>query len=262
MDRGGFWFSLLSCKPISDSLRSGRSLIGDDLKPSDPMKGMVPPFASKRDFSLPLTTCSSFSECNNERKPIMHDFMGVMENNHKVDQVGEAEHASEEISLDLKVGYGYAPSMAKKRKAISRAGGIKRAKHECHNSTVSLDLKLGLVDPWVIRKKIETSDIGHLARLLLAAECVKKHIFTLWDGERIEKMKNEGVPVAVWDCDTMSEHQLVFKQWRSGSYVLIRKWNDEFVKRRVLKKGDEIGLYWDPNNSRFSFSVLKRALRD
>jgi hypothetical protein len=36
----------------------------------------------------------------------------------------------------------------------------------------------------------------------------------------------------------MSEHQLVFKQWPSGSYVLIRKWNEKLVKRRELKKGD------------------------
>jgi hypothetical protein len=287
MDRGGF-FSLLSCNSISDAFLSARRDDDDSAglslfcnpKASDTMKGRKH-FAEKRDFPImelslfseDKTTShidSSVSESNNERKPITYDFLGVLENDHKV-QVGEAEHdQSEEISLDLKVGYGYdyAP---KKRKAsetsanlpsTSRARGIKRRRLlNSHDGTVSLDLKLAL-DPWAIRKRIECSDIGHLARLLLAADCVKNHIFIRWDAKSIENVENKGVPVAVWDCDTESEHQLLFKKWSSGSYVLIKQWTREFVKRRELKKGDEIGLYWDPNNSRFSFSILKRALRD
>ncbi|KAL4653343.1 hypothetical protein ACB092_01G296100 [Castanea dentata] len=116
---------------------------------------------------------------------------------------------------------------------------------------VSLELKLGL-DPWVIKKRTQLSDIGHLARLLLAADLVKGHILPQWDAKRMEGIKN-GVRVAVWDCDTKSEHQLIFKQWPSnGCYVLNEKWTTDF-------KGDEIGLYWDQSNSRFNFSILKRA---
>jgi hypothetical protein len=72
---------------------------------------------------------------------------------------------------------------------------------------------------------------------------------------------HEGVQVCVWDCDTKSEHQLVFKRWASnGSYVLIEKWKKEFVERRVLNKGDQIGLQWDQTNiSRFNFRILNRA---
>ncbi|KAF2322390.1 hypothetical protein GH714_013222 [Hevea brasiliensis] len=33
----------------------------------------------------------------------------------------------------------------------------------------------------------------------------------------------------------------------------------QFVKRRNLVEGDLIGIYWDPSNSRFNFSVLERA---
>ncbi|XP_062146077.1 B3 domain-containing protein At2g33720-like [Alnus glutinosa] len=125
-------------------------------------------------------------------------------------------------------------------------------------SRVSLELKL-VVDPWVIKKTIETSDLGDLSRLLLARDGVKKHILPQWDANRIESL-HEGVQVCVWDRDTKSEHQLVFKRWPSnGSYVLIGKWKKEFVERRVLNKGDEIGLYWDQTNSRFNFRILNRA---
>ena len=34
---------------------------------------------------------------------------------------------------------------------------------------------------------------------------------------------------------------------------------EDFVKRRDLKVGDEIGFHWDPYKRRFDFSVLKRA---
>jgi hypothetical protein len=62
----------------------------------------------------------------------------------------------------------------------------------------------------------------------------------------------------VWDCDTKSGYQLLFKWRESGSYVVIERWKEDFAKRRELKKGDEIGLYWDPGNSRFNFSLLRQ----
>ena len=45
---------------------------------------------------------------------------------------------------------------------------MKIKSHE-ENNSVSLDLRLGL-DPWVIKKRIEASDIGNLSSLLLTAE--------------------------------------------------------------------------------------------
>uniref|UniRef100_A0A2N9ITB6 TF-B3 domain-containing protein n=1 Tax=Fagus sylvatica TaxID=28930 RepID=A0A2N9ITB6_FAGSY len=151
---------------------------------------------------------------------------------------------SEEVSTELKLGYG--TCIPQKRKATenlvnlslsSTALGAKRMKLNSHEGPngVSLELKLG-IDPWVIKKRIKTSDIGDLSRLLLPADLVKKHILPLWNAERIEKIK-DGVGVGVWDCDTKSEHQLLFKQWASnGSYVLIGKWTVEFVKRRGLEE--------------------------
>ncbi|KAK4603541.1 hypothetical protein RGQ29_012168 [Quercus rubra] len=186
--------------------------------------------------------------------------------------VTKTHHEYTEVSTELKLGYG--SCITNKRKASenlanfslsSTACGIKRMRLSSHKvekgkgpKGVSLKLKLGL-NPWVIKKRIQLSDIGHLARLLLAADLVKGHILPQWDARRIEGIKN-GVQVAVWDCDTKSEHQLTFKQWPSnGCYVLNEKWTTGFVWRRGLKKGDEIGLYWDQSNSRFTFSILNRA---
>ena len=56
--------------------------------------------------------------------------------------------------------------------------------------------------------------------------------------------REKGTTIKVWDVDTLSMHHLVLKRWASfRNYVLIGTWNQEFVKRRELKKGDEIGLH-------------------
>ncbi|KAI4347780.1 hypothetical protein L6164_008562 [Bauhinia variegata] len=70
----------------------------------------------------------------------------------------------------------------------------------------------------------------------------------------------EGIAIEIWYVYTASMHQLVLKKWPSSkSYVFIRKWNQNFVKRRELKRGDKIGFYRDPYYSIFNFSVLERA---
>jgi hypothetical protein len=158
--------------------------------------------------------------------------------------------------LQLKLGSG--TCITRKRKTSCENTSAKTMKLGCRNDA-SLELRLYL-DPWAIKKRIQTSDIGHLSRLLLAANGVKQCILPLWDTRRIENIRN-GVQVAVWDFDTKSEHELTFKKWPSGSYVLIGKWTSEFVRRRNLQKGDEIGLFWDQSNSRFIFSLLNPTPR-
>ena len=161
-----------------------------------------------------------------------------------------------EISLKLKVGCDSYCAKKKRKATENCASGLiifKRMKpadyrelrKEERRSGVSLELKLGQYDPWVIKKTIVTSDLGHL--LLLAADGERRHILPHWDAERIENRKN-GVRVSVWDCDTMSEYQLLFKRWESGSYVFIERWKEDLLKRRSLKKGDGIGVHWDPGN--------------
>ena len=99
---------------------------------------------------------------------------------------------------------------------------VPRTHHE--SEEVSTELKLGLYDPWVMKKKITVSDIDSLSRLLIAKDLVKEHILPQWDPSFIEGIK-DGVAFAVWDFDTKTEHQLRFKQWSSNGSCL--QWNVE-----------------------------------
>ncbi|XP_028763654.1 B3 domain-containing protein At2g33720-like [Neltuma alba] len=153
-----------------------------------------------------------------------------------------------------------------KRKHISSSSedsreGWRRLKKESKNgSSVSTSLKL-YEDPWKIKKTLTESDLGILSRLLLSADMVKNHMLPMLGGEDARAVESEeGAEVRVLDMDTKSMHQLMLKRWSSSkSYVLIGKWSQDFVRRRELHKGDEIGLYWDPYSSLFNFCVLKRA---
>ncbi|GMJ06602.1 hypothetical protein HRI_004329400 [Hibiscus trionum] len=119
------------------------------------------------------------------------------------------------------------------------------------------ELRLGH-DPWCIKKKLTPSDLGNNARLMVAPELVKSHILPHWNDEQLTNIK-AGLPVSVWDCDTNTQHGLVFKVWNEKANVFISNWTKDFVKRRELKHKDEIGLYWDVASSRFNFSLLNRA---
>ncbi|XP_028780559.1 B3 domain-containing protein At2g33720-like [Neltuma alba] len=143
------------------------------------------------------------------------------------------------------------------RRRLKKEGSQESSKK---GSSVSTALKL-YEDPWKIKKTLTESDLGILSRLLLAADMVKRHILPMLGGEGARAAESEeGTQVRVWDTDTKSMHQLLLKRWSSSkSYVLIGKWSQDFVRRRELKKGDEIGFYWDPYTSLFNFCVLKRA---
>jgi hypothetical protein len=201
---------------------------------------------------------SSASE-SREKEPIFYNFMPIPE----IDQpqiskeyvfATKTHDGSEEVSTEPFV---YGSCITKKRKATENL-----ANFPVFLSLTAFETKrLNLVfNPWVIKKRIGTEPF---AGIFLHEDLMKKHVLPLWDARLTEKIK-DGVQVGVWDCDTNSEHQLLFQQWAiSGSsyYVVIGKpWVTEFVKRRGLNKGDEIGLYWDQRNSRFNFSVLKFVL--
>jgi hypothetical protein len=113
--------------------------------------------------------------------------------------------------------------------------------------------------PWKIKKWMTGSDLGSLSRLLVQTNLVKNHILPFFGTDSLEETESgKGTRVRVWDQDSQSEHELVFKKWTSSnSYVFIGKWYKDFVKRRELKVGDLIGLYWDSCNSRFNFCVIQ-----
>ncbi|KAI9124961.1 hypothetical protein K1719_003577 [Acacia pycnantha] len=120
-------------------------------------------------------------------------------------------------------------------------------------------------DPWKIKKVLTGTDVqGHHNRLLLPYDLVESLVCpVLTDEEKSKLDSGEGTEIKFCDVnDNMSVHSLLLKKWpSSGSYVLIRNWTGNFVKRRELKKGDEIGLQWDKFNHRFNFSVLRSFSR-
>ncbi|XWS33926.1 hypothetical protein CRYUN_Cryun22dG0124900 [Craigia yunnanensis] len=173
------------------------------------------------------------------------------------------------LSLQLNLGFDDTRTSKKRermenpsntRKVSSYRSKRNKVEKEEKSKAVVTELSLGQ-DPWCIKKQLFESDLGNMSRLLLASEFVESHVFPFWNADQLTKIK-EGLPVSVWDCDTKTEHELVFKQWNKGSHVLIKNWVKDFVKRRELKLGDEIGLYWDKCSSRFKFSVLNRAARN
>ncbi|PPS03768.1 hypothetical protein GOBAR_AA16904 [Gossypium barbadense] len=142
---------------------------------------------------------------------------------------------------------------SKKRQTMGKlTNGNKRNKVEIPTEVRHHD------DPWCIKKKLYTSDLGNMSRLILPSELVESRILSHWNTDQLAQIE-EGLPVLIWDCDTRTEHEMKFKRWKNGANVLIKNWITQFVKRRELKQGDEIGICWDIANSRFKFSVLNRA---
>ncbi|XWS45624.1 hypothetical protein CRYUN_Cryun15aG0152500 [Craigia yunnanensis] len=167
-----------------------------------------------------------------------------------------------DISLELNLGFDDSCT-SKKRERMENLSSTRnkrnKVEREEKSKAVVTELRLGH-DPWCIKKQLLGSDLGNMSRLLLASELVESHVFPFWNADELTKIK-EGLQVFVWDCDTQTEHEMVFKQWNNGANVLIKNWVKGFVKRRELKLGDEIGLYWDKCSSTFKFSVLNRAAR-
>ncbi|KAL0013031.1 hypothetical protein SO802_000100 [Lithocarpus litseifolius] len=119
---------------------------------------------------------------------------------------------------------------------------------------------LSAVSPWKIKKTLTKSDIGSSSRLLLHQSLVHSHIMAFFSADSVKKIESNGLSVTVFDRDSKSDYELVFKKWPSSkSYVFNGKWHEDFVARRKLKVGDIIGLYWDPCHSKFNFCVLQTA---
>ncbi|KAH1048312.1 hypothetical protein J1N35_039096 [Gossypium stocksii] len=168
-------------------------------------------------------------------------------------EVGERNHHKLKINEALTLATTSDKFTSKKRQTMAKlTNRNKRNKVEIPTEVRHHD------DPWCIKKKLYTSDLGNMSRLILPSELVESHILSHWHTDQLAQIE-EGLPVLVWDCDTHTEHEMKFKRWKNGANVLIKNWITQFVKRRELKQGDEIGICWDIANSRFKFSVLNRA---
>ncbi|XP_045799880.1 B3 domain-containing protein At2g33720-like [Trifolium pratense] len=107
-------------------------------------------------------------------------------------------------------------------------------------------------DPWKVKKVLEKSDVDHSSRLLLDKILVEDLMLPVLSVNAAKEIQ-----MKIWDIDTKSMHSLKLKRWGSGSYVLIDGWVRDFVARRGLQKGDEIGLHWDRYNRHFNFTVFQ-----
>ncbi|KAF9617651.1 hypothetical protein IFM89_037714 [Coptis chinensis] len=116
---------------------------------------------------------------------------------------------------------------------------------------------------FTIKKTLTQSDTDSLCRLLLKKYVVLDHILPYLNEEQKRDVDNgEGTAIVIKDVDEyhQSAHHLIFKKsQKSGSYILKSNWKVSFVSRRCLRKGDEIGLVWDPNQACLLFSVLRLA---
>ncbi|KAL3739259.1 hypothetical protein ACJRO7_020633 [Eucalyptus globulus] len=147
--------------------------------------------------------------------------------------------------------------IAEKKAKCKRTQKGKKEASGCDAEEVSTELTL-VFDPYKVKKRLTQSDLGHLSRLLIGRDLVKSHFLRWMDEETVRQVESgKGADVIVRDLDTGSEHRLVFVFWASsGSYALKGGWIKEFVKRRALEVGDEVGIYWDPSERKFHFSLL------
>ncbi|XP_004497768.1 B3 domain-containing protein At2g33720-like [Cicer arietinum] len=151
-------------------------------------------------------------------------------------------------------------SSTKKRKLASKETDNKKKKKGCYEENKGWGFSTDLMlydDPWKIKKVLKESDVGvgNMCRLLLDEELVEDLVIPVLG---VDNNYDIGIEVSIWDLDTNSMHSLVFKRCPfSGSFVFMEGWVHDFVVRRDLKRGDEIGLHWDPYKKHFNFCVFQ-----
>lgn len=132
-------------------------------------------------------------------------------------------------------------------------------KEEEERYGVSTGLTL-FADPWTIKKALTTNDLSHLNSLFLNVSTVENHILKYLHENDQRKVHGSGLTVNVFDHDTHSMHKMLLKIWsKSQIYALNAGWRMNFVRIRSLKNEDEIGMYWDPSDSKLHFRLLSRA---
>lgn len=141
--------------------------------------------------------------------------------------------------------------------SLAHLGYISREERDIEiANNVSTELTVSVDDLWDLKKKLMKSDVGTQTRLLISKEFAYKHILKYFTEEDIIKVEDKDHEGLKFDSDARTTHELCFKRWNSTkSYIFNKNWRD-FVIRRELNEGDEIGLFWNPYASRLHFSVL------
>ncbi|KAK2658791.1 hypothetical protein Ddye_005324 [Dipteronia dyeriana] len=116
-------------------------------------------------------------------------------------------------------------------------------------------------DKFTIKTTLTEADVNGRDYITLDnEEEVGEHIVTHWHPMNIHKAisNKDGVELTIRDIDTKSDHKVNFRCNASYAGILQGHWRLNFIERRSLKAGDEIGFFWDPVLSMLCFSVLMK----
>ncbi|CAK7336445.1 unnamed protein product [Dovyalis caffra] len=249
--------SCISAKKIQNSKK--RKECEDQQAGSEVSTGLLPLFSKNPSWVMKPKTSVPISSIAASRNPGR-----ALKELKLFDEKGVAKNSADQDSRNKESAEAMERRVALNLMAMKSSYSVKDLLEE-ESRGVSTQLSLYHHDPFKIKKKMKPSDLGNLCRLLVSAELVEKHILPFMNEDQIRlveeaNQENNGLKVWIWDMNTESMHQLVFKRWStSKSYIFNYGWTKQFVKRRNLVEGDEIGLYWDNDHSRFHFSVLRRA---
>lgn len=108
-------------------------------------------------------------------------------------------------------------------------------------------------DPWKIKKKLQEHDLK--CWLLVPAKMAKRFLLPMINATTDEI--KEGIEVGIWDVNTNTGHTLTLTKY-ANSHILTINWIHDFIRRRDLRLGDVVGLFWDISKMCFNFSVLSR----
>lgn len=113
------------------------------------------------------------------------------------------------------------------------------------HSTHSLNNKF--VASTMIKIKLTAEDVGGKRYYLdLKKAAVEEHIVKLWSPTVVKRATIDDIEVLLRDLDTSSKHNVNFRYYKHrDSYFLQGLWRKNFIKRRSLKAGDEIGIGCD-----------------
>ncbi|CAI8596286.1 unnamed protein product [Vicia faba] len=198
---------------------------------------------------LALGSCSCFTQLTKKRKRGHQETKKI--NNASSSVLDMCLYPKTVACLHLSLGV--CTCLADTQKRVHQETNVSTTNNTCK----ALAVETNVGDPWTIKKVLTKSDLDDNCRLLLNKDLAKKWVVPVVDKAKAE---NDGVEVEVFDVDTGFPLSLSFKIRPSNdSHVFNKTWITDFVGRRSLKKGDEIGLKWNENRKRFDFSVLHRS---
>ncbi|XP_047335702.1 putative B3 domain-containing protein At1g78640 [Impatiens glandulifera] len=116
---------------------------------------------------------------------------------------------------------------------------------------------------WTIIKTLFKSDVNSSSRLLLGKVEIETHIVPYLNHEEQDSLllgSPQGIGIQMFDVERQQAFTLTLKKWNStGSFVFTGHWRKDFVRPRGLVQDDQIGLYFDPQNRRLCFRLLRKA---